>query len=60
VADICAEEEEVRRIGELDVIVPEIVEQFCRLGATLGEQVGGFVILPVLWVWVSTNEWRAR
>jgi hypothetical protein len=50
----------VRRIGELDVIVPEIVEQFCRLGATLGEQVGGFVILPVLWVWVSTNEWRAR
>jgi hypothetical protein len=48
VADVCAEEEEVRGIGELDVIVPEIVEQFCRFGAALGKQVGGFVVLPVL------------
>jgi hypothetical protein len=48
VADVGAKEEEVGRIGELDVVVPEVVEEFGRFGGAFGDEVGGFVGLGVL------------
>ena len=48
VADIGSEEENVSRVSKLDVVVPQVVQEFCGFGGAFGEEVRVFVVLLIL------------
>ena len=50
VADVGAEEEDVGRVGEFDVVIPQVVQKFRGFGGAFGQEVRIFMVLLILTV----------